>query len=107
TAEAAKAAEAADSAHTESAAATAALTEDEAEAPHLPHLVVVPSSVLSNWEAELRRFCPKLRVAVYHGSVANRARVREELLPIIKRRRGHDNGSGRGRGGGGGAEDSE
>ncbi|MCI0571829.1 MAG: DEAD/DEAH box helicase [Myxococcaceae bacterium] len=30
-------------------------------------LVVCPTSVLPNWEAELRRFRPSLRVSVYHG----------------------------------------
>jgi superfamily II DNA or RNA helicase len=30
-------------------------------------LVVCPTSVLSNWEAELSRFRPSLRVCVYHG----------------------------------------
>lgn len=30
-------------------------------------LVVAPTSVLPNWEAELRRFRPGLRVHVYHG----------------------------------------
>jgi SNF2 family DNA or RNA helicase len=33
-----------------------------------PHLIVVPSSVLSNWQKELAKFCPALDVAVYHGS---------------------------------------
>jgi SNF2-related domain len=33
-----------------------------------PHLIVVPSSVLSNWQKELTKFCPALQVAVYHGS---------------------------------------
>jgi superfamily II DNA or RNA helicase len=30
-------------------------------------LVVAPTSVLPNWEAELRRFRPSLKVSVYHG----------------------------------------
>ncbi|MEW5852269.1 MAG: DEAD/DEAH box helicase [Myxococcota bacterium] len=30
-------------------------------------LVVCPTSVLPNWEAELRRFRPSLKVSVYHG----------------------------------------
>jgi superfamily II DNA or RNA helicase len=32
-----------------------------------PTLVVCPTSVLPNWEAEVRRFRPALRVALYHG----------------------------------------
>src|SRR6185503_7246003 len=31
-------------------------------------LVVAPTSVLFNWLAELRRFRPDLRVALYHGA---------------------------------------
>jgi hypothetical protein len=31
------------------------------------HLVVVPASVLANWQAELLRFAPHLRVVAYHG----------------------------------------
>ncbi len=31
-------------------------------------LVVCPKSVIFNWEAELRRFRPDLKVALYHGS---------------------------------------
>lgn len=33
----------------------------------LPALVVAPTSVLGNWLAEARRFCPELRVRVLHG----------------------------------------
>ncbi|MFJ8660190.1 SNF2-related protein [Streptomyces sp. NPDC093795] len=33
-----------------------------------PVLVVCPSSLVTNWEREYRRFAPKLDVAVYHGS---------------------------------------
>ncbi len=32
-----------------------------------PALIVVPTSLLSNWKAELQRFRPELRVNVYHG----------------------------------------
>mgnify|MGYP002636311847 CR=1 FL=1 len=31
-------------------------------------LVVVPASVLANWQGELSRFAPDLRVVVYHGT---------------------------------------
>jgi superfamily II DNA or RNA helicase len=32
-----------------------------------PTLIVCPTSVLPNWEAELRRFRPTLKVSTYHG----------------------------------------
>ena len=35
--------------------------------PPAPTLVVCPTSVLFNWQSELARFRPSLRVAVYHG----------------------------------------
>lgn len=32
-----------------------------------PTLLVVPTSVLGNWEKEIQRFAPQLKVLVYHG----------------------------------------
>jgi non-specific serine/threonine protein kinase len=43
-----------------------------------PHLVVVPASLLGNWQAELARFGPSLRVAVAHRSELSR----EELVAL-------------------------
>ncbi len=33
-----------------------------------PALIVVPASVVTNWEREIGRFAPDLRVVVYHGA---------------------------------------
>ena len=33
----------------------------------LPHLIVVPPSLLFNWESEIARFYPALRVVTYAG----------------------------------------
>lgn len=33
----------------------------------LPHLIVVPPTLLFNWESEMARFCPTLRVTAYRG----------------------------------------
>jgi SWI/SNF-related matrix-associated actin-dependent regulator 1 of chromatin subfamily A len=44
-----------------------------------PHLIVVPASTLSNWENELRRFCPAFHVMTYHGSQNERAALRYEI----------------------------
>ncbi|KAG1668599.1 hypothetical protein FOA52_001468 [Chlamydomonas sp. UWO 241] len=38
-------------------------------------LIVAPASVLPNWAAELARWAPRLRVTVYHGNAAERARA--------------------------------
>ncbi|KAL7567389.1 hypothetical protein ACA910_010280 [Epithemia clementina (nom. ined.)] len=46
---------------------------------YLPHLVVAPSSVLSNWEREFQRFAPHLKVVKYHGTQAERRALQEEL----------------------------
>lgn len=40
------------------------------------HLIVVPSSTLDNWEAEISRWCPELVVEKYHGSQDERRRMR-------------------------------
>jgi SWI/SNF-related matrix-associated actin-dependent regulator 1 of chromatin subfamily A len=48
-----------------------------------PHLIVVPASTLSNWEIELRRFCPALTVLTYHGSQNERASLRYEMRASI------------------------
>ncbi|XP_017152064.1 SWI/SNF-related matrix-associated actin-dependent regulator of chromatin subfamily A containing DEAD/H box 1 homolog [Drosophila miranda] len=40
------------------------------------HLIVVPSSTLDNWEAEIARWCPTLVVEKYHGSQDERRRMR-------------------------------
>ena len=42
-----------------------------------PHLVVVPASLLENWQRELRRWCPELKVVIYYGK--HRAVVRKRL----------------------------
>lgn len=37
-----------------------------------PHLIVAPSSTLLNWERELNKWCPDLRVLRYAGSQQQR-----------------------------------
>ena len=41
-----------------------------------PHLVVVPTSVIINWETELKRFCPALKVLCYYGNAKRRKELR-------------------------------
>lgn len=45
-----------------------------------PHLIVVPSSTIQNWEREFERFCPALEVRIYHGSQQERIEQRANLL---------------------------
>lgn len=42
-----------------------------------PHLVVVPASLLENWQRELQRWCPKMKSVVYYGK--HRAIIRRRL----------------------------
>jgi SNF2 family DNA or RNA helicase len=37
-----------------------------------PHLIVVPTSTLLNWETEFKRWCPALKVLTYYGSIKDR-----------------------------------
>jgi SNF2 family DNA or RNA helicase len=40
----------------------------EKEAPDTPALIICPTSVLGNWQRELERFAPSLRVGTHYGS---------------------------------------
>ena len=37
-----------------------------------PHLIIVPTSVLLNWEMEFKKFCPAMKVMTYYGSAKQR-----------------------------------
>ncbi|OQV25233.1 Helicase ssl-1 [Hypsibius exemplaris] len=41
-----------------------------------PHLVIVPTSVLLNWELEFKRWCPGLIIKTYYGSRKQRSDLR-------------------------------
>ncbi|KAI7856223.1 SNF2 family N-terminal domain-containing protein [Circinella umbellata] len=44
------------------------------------HLIIVPTSTISNWLREFERFCPEMNVYSYYGSQQERLEMREELL---------------------------
>jgi SNF2-related domain/HSA len=41
-----------------------------------PHLIIVPTSCIVNWETELKRFCPGFKVLTYYGSAKRRRDLR-------------------------------
>lgn len=47
------------------------LSEQEIMSNSLINLVVVPKSLLFNWEREIRRFSPEMKVIMYHGDNRN------------------------------------
>ena len=44
-----------------------------------PHIVIVPTSTLNNWEREIRKWCPELSVIVYYGNQEERRQLRYEI----------------------------
>mmetsp|Transcript_2774 Transcript_2774/g.5185 ORF Transcript_2774/g.5185 Transcript_2774/m.5185 type:complete len:2007 (-) Transcript_2774:2717-8737(-) len=42
-----------------------------------PHLIIVPTSCIVNWEVELKRFCPAFKVLCYYGSAKRRKELRQ------------------------------
>ena len=41
-----------------------------------PHLIIVPTSCIVNWEVEFKRFCPGLKVMCYYGNAKRRKELR-------------------------------
>lgn len=42
-----------------------------------PHLIVVPTSCLVNWEMEFKRWCPGFKVLTYYGTSKQRKELRQ------------------------------
>lgn len=42
-----------------------------------PHLVIVPTSILMNWEIEFKRWCPAFKIMTYFGSPKERKLKRQ------------------------------
>ena len=45
-----------------------------------PHLVVVPTSVILNWEMEFKKWCPGFKILTYYGTIEERKRKRQGWL---------------------------
>ncbi len=48
-----------------------------------PHLLILPASLLANWQAEIKRFAPTLKVWVAHNSVTNSEKLKTEDIPSL------------------------
>ena len=44
------------------------------------HLIIVPTSVILNWEMEFKKWCPALKILTYFGSVKERAEKRKVTI---------------------------
>lgn len=42
-----------------------------------PHLVVVPTSVMLNWEMEFKKWCPGFKILTYYGNIEERKQMRK------------------------------
>ena len=42
-----------------------------------PHLIVVPTSVMLNWEMELKKWCPAFKILTYYGTMKERKLKRQ------------------------------
>jgi SNF2 family DNA or RNA helicase len=52
----------------------------EQKALEKPTLLVCPTSVLGNWEREVRKFAPQLKVLMYHGDKRPKEKVFEQAV---------------------------
>lgn len=47
------------------------------------HLLVIPASLLGNWQAEIERFTPDLKIIIAHSSIENLKKISPQQLTTI------------------------
>lgn len=53
-----------------------------------PHLIVVPTSVMLNWEMEIKKWCPAFKILTYYGTLKERKLKRQvcnRFVQVFKR----------------------
>lgn len=45
-----------------------------------PHLIIVPTSVMLNWEMEFKKWCPAFKILTYYGTQKERKHKRAGKL---------------------------
>lgn len=53
------------------------------KAGHQPSLILMPRSLLYNWEAELKRFAPELCYRIFHGSQRDKEDLQDPALQVV------------------------
>ncbi|MTK51855.1 MAG: DEAD/DEAH box helicase [Paludibacter sp.] len=59
------------------------LFEEPARKTYQPNLIVVPTSLIFNWQQEIRKFAPSLTVWVHHGPARDRSLERAAKRAVI------------------------
>ncbi len=59
------------------------LLAKQAEAVQRPHLLILPASLLGNWQAEIIKFAPSLAVWVAHGTSADQYILKQNDAPNL------------------------
>jgi SNF2 family DNA or RNA helicase len=60
-----------------------ALLQSEKEAGHGASLIIMPTSLIYNWEMEAKRFTPELKVLTYTGTLRNKDTKRFEKYDLV------------------------
>ena len=45
-----------------------------------PHIIITPKSTLSNWKREFEKWCPTMKVMVFHGTKEERQSMIKDII---------------------------